>query len=160
MKQCSDLFFNFYGNYTRQRDIFNSAVKFNNGAIGPTAYPPGNIPIVVNPFGTTPGVNPIPFNQFALGGSVTKTFGQAFATLGASGYYILYDHSVDNIPVPFQTSLDGGNVWVTGRLRYISSLALCVWRRRWRFSNVSTIHCLTRTDTESLGALERMTQTV
>jgi hypothetical protein len=113
-----DLFFNFYGNYTRQRDIFNSAVMFNNGAIGPIANPGSTIPIVVNPFGTTPGVNPIPFNQFALGGSVTKTFGQAFATLGASGYYILYDHSVDNIPVPFQTSLDGGNVWVTGRLGY------------------------------------------
>ena len=121
MKQCRDLFFNFYGNYTRQRDIFNNAVMFNNGAIGPIAYPPSNIPIVVNPFGTTAGVNPIPFNQFALGGSVTKTFGeanQAFATLGASGYYILYDHSVDNIPVPFQTSLDGGNIWVTGRLGY------------------------------------------
>jgi Putative beta-barrel porin 2 len=113
-----DLFFNFYGNYTRQRDIFNSAVMFNNGAIGPIANPPSTIPIVVNPFGTTPGVNPIPFNQFALGGSVTKTFGQAFATLGASGFYILYDHSVDNIPVPFQTSLDGGNIWVTGRLGY------------------------------------------
>jgi hypothetical protein len=113
-----DLFFNFYGNYTRQRDIFNNAAMFNNGAIGPIAYPPSNIPIVVNPFGTTPGVNPIPFNQFALGGSVTKTFGQAFATLGASGFYILYDHSVDNIPVPFQTSLDGGNIWVTGRLGY------------------------------------------
>ena len=71
-----DLFFNFYGNYTRQRDIFNSAVMFNNGAIGPIAYPPSTIPIVVNPFGTTAGVNPIPFNQFALGGSVTKTFGK------------------------------------------------------------------------------------
>ena len=48
-----DLFFNFYGNYTRQRDIFNSALNFNNGAIGPAAYPPSTIPIIINPFGTT-----------------------------------------------------------------------------------------------------------
>ena len=34
-----DLIFNFYGNYTRQTDIFNSALNFNNGAIGPTCYP-------------------------------------------------------------------------------------------------------------------------
>ena len=30
-----DLVFSFYGNYTRQTDIFNSALQFNNGAIGP-----------------------------------------------------------------------------------------------------------------------------
>ena len=34
-----DLVFNFYGNYTRERDIFNSALNFNNGAIGPAGYP-------------------------------------------------------------------------------------------------------------------------
>ena len=34
-----DLIFNFYGNYTRETDIFNSALKFNNGAIGPTCDP-------------------------------------------------------------------------------------------------------------------------
>ena len=34
-----DLIFNFYGNYTRQTDIFNSALQFNNGAIGPPCYP-------------------------------------------------------------------------------------------------------------------------
>ena len=30
-----ELLFNVYGNYTRERDIFNSALNFNNGAIGP-----------------------------------------------------------------------------------------------------------------------------
>ena len=73
-----DLIFNFYGNYTRQTDIFNSALQFNNGAIGPPATPNVNIPIIVNPFGTTPGVNPIAYNQLTGGASVTKTFNQAF----------------------------------------------------------------------------------
>ena len=59
-----DLIFNFFGNYTRQTDIFNSALQFNNGAIGPPATPNVNIPIIINPFGTTPGVNPIAYNQF------------------------------------------------------------------------------------------------
>ena len=59
-----DLIFNFYGNYTRQTDIFNSALQFNNDAIGPPATPNVNIPIILNPFGTTPGVNPIAYNQF------------------------------------------------------------------------------------------------
>ena len=62
-----DLIFNFYGNYTRQTDIFNSALKFNNNAIGPPATPNVNIPIILNPFGTTPGVNPIAYNQFTGG---------------------------------------------------------------------------------------------
>ena len=66
-----DLTFNFWGNYTRETDIFNSAFNFNNGAIFPTAIPNTTIPIILNPFGTTPGVNPIAFNQFTGGGSVT-----------------------------------------------------------------------------------------
>src|SRR5262249_62631 len=59
-----DLLFNFFGNYTRQTDIFRSALQFNNGAIGPPATPNVNIPIILNPFGTIPGVNPIAYNQF------------------------------------------------------------------------------------------------
>ena len=66
-----DLLFNVYGNYTRERDIFNSALNFNNGAIGPAGTPPSNIPLIINPFGTTPSVNPIPFNQFTGGASGT-----------------------------------------------------------------------------------------
>ena len=67
-----DLTFNGFLNYTRQTDIFNSALKFNNNAIGPTGNPPNSIPIIINPFGTTPVVNPIAYNQFTGGGSVTK----------------------------------------------------------------------------------------
>ena len=113
-----DQVFNLYGNYTRERDIFNSALNFNNGAIGPAGTAPSNIPIIINPFGTTPSVNPIPFNQFTGGAYGTTTFDQGFATLGAAAFYILYDESQDNVPVPFQTSLNGANIWVTGKVGY------------------------------------------
>jgi hypothetical protein len=112
-----DLTFNFQGNYTRQTDLFNSAVNFNNGAIGPTASPDSNIPIVVNPFGTTPSANPIAYNQFAYGAAVTKTFGQAFVTLRGSAFYIAYDHS-DTVLPPFQTDHNGASVWASGRVGY------------------------------------------
>ena len=81
-----DLSFGVYVNYTRQTDIFNSALNFNNNAIGPTGNPPNTIPIIINPFGTTPVANPIAYNQFSVGGSVTKTFGQFFTTLSAATY--------------------------------------------------------------------------
>jgi hypothetical protein len=113
-----DQAFNVFGNYTRERDIFNSALNFNNGAIGPAGTPPNNIPIIINPFGTTPSVNPIPFNQFTGGAYGTTTLDQGFATLGAAAFYILYDESPDNVPAPFQTSLNGANIWVTGKLGY------------------------------------------
>ena len=122
-----DLIFNFYGNYTRERDVFNSALNFNNGAIGPSGAPPANIPLIINPFGNTPSVNPIPFNQFTLGSGVTKTFGPGFASVTATGYYIAYDQQPDNIPQPFQTSLNGADVWVTGRLGYHVIPALYVF---------------------------------
>ena len=59
----------------------------------PPVPPPSNIPIIINPFGTTPSVNPIPFNQFTGGAYGTATSGQGFATLGAAAFYILYDES-------------------------------------------------------------------
>jgi Putative beta-barrel porin 2 len=113
-----ELLFNVYGNYTRERDIFNSALNFNNGAIGPAGTPPNNLPIIINPFGTTPSVNPIPFNQFTGGAAATAKAGEGFATLAATAFYILYDESPDNVPTPFQTSLNGANIWVTGRIGY------------------------------------------
>src|SRR5204863_1570892 len=73
---------------------------------------------IINPFGTTPSVNPIPFNQFTGGASATAKAGEGFATLGATAFYILYDQSPDNVPAPFQTSLDGANIWVAGKLGY------------------------------------------
>jgi Putative beta-barrel porin 2 len=112
-----DLVFNYYGNYTRETSIFNSAVNFNNGAIGPPGTPAGTVPLVINPFGTTPTVNPIAYNQFTAGGSVNKTFNQAFASLGVTAFYILFDQPTD-IPEPFQTSENGASIWVTGRVGY------------------------------------------
>src|SRR5262249_4624348 len=112
-----DLIFTSYGNYTRQTDIFNSALNFNNNAIGLPASPNTNIPLIVNPFGTTPGVNPIAYNQFTGGGAVTKTFDQAFVGLSATAFDIVYDHS-DNIPQPFHTSHDGASFWFSGRVGY------------------------------------------
>ena len=112
-----DLTFNGFVNYTRQTDLFNSALMFNNNAIGPTGNPPNSIPLIINPFGTTPVVNPIAYNQFTGGGSVSKEWGQFFTTLGVAAYYLFYDHQ-DNIPDPFHTSHDGGSVWLTGRVGY------------------------------------------
>ncbi len=112
-----DLTFNFYGNYTRETDIFNNAQNFNNGAIYPTASPNITIPIIINPFGTTPGVNPVAFNQFTGGASVTKTFDQAFVTLAGTAFYILFDHP-DNTPDPFQTSHDGASYYISGKAGY------------------------------------------
>ena len=120
-----DLIFNFTGNYTRQTDVFNSALNYNNGAIGP-AGANTNIPIVLNPFGTTPGVNPIPYNQFTGGASVTKTFDQVFVTLSGTAFYLAYDHSTD-IPPPFQTSNNAGSVWLSGRVGYNVMPALYIF---------------------------------
>ena len=108
-----DLVFNFNGNYTRQTDIFTSALNFNNGAIGPTGTPPNNIPIVINPFGTTPSVNPSAYNQFAGGASVTKTFDSAFMSLTGTAFHIAFDRSI-----PFNTSQDDTSVWISGRFGY------------------------------------------
>jgi len=103
-------------NYTRETSIFNSALNFNNNAIGPPGAPPSGIPIILNPFGTTPSVNPIAYNQFTAGGSINKTWDQAFASLSATGFYILYDDQSNIIPSPFDTSVNGASLWVQGRV--------------------------------------------
>jgi Putative beta-barrel porin 2 len=121
-----DWAFNYFGNYTRETSIFNSALNVNNGAIGPPGGPQGSIPLTLNPFGTIPTVNPIPYNQFTGGGYVTKTFNQAFVNLGATAFYILYDQQAD-IPEPFQTSSDGTSIWVTGKVGYHVIPALYVF---------------------------------
>ena len=117
-----DLIFNFYVNYTRQTDIFTNALNFNNGAIGPniSGTPETNIPIILNPFGTTPSVNPSAYNQYTGGASVLKNFENGgFATLAGTAFHIAYDHT-GNLPLgnPFSTSLDGTSYWATGRIGY------------------------------------------
>jgi hypothetical protein len=109
---------NSFFNYTRETSLFNSALNFNNNAIGPAGAPPGGIPIILNPFGTTPTVNPIAYNQFTAGGSINKTWGPAFASLGATGFYILYDDQSNVIAPPFATSTNGADIWVQGRVGY------------------------------------------
>jgi len=117
-----DLIFNFYVNYTRQTDLFTNALNFNNGAIGPniSGTPETNIPIILNPFGTTPSVNPSAYNQYTGGASVLKNFENGgFATLAGTAFHIAYDHT-GNLPLgnPFSTSLDGTSYWATGRIGY------------------------------------------
>jgi hypothetical protein len=114
-----DLTLNGNFRYTRQTDLFTSALNFNNNAIGPAGQggPAVTPPPIINPFGTTPIVNPIAYNQFTAGGSVEKTFGQGFASITATAFHIAYDHSDDVLP-PFNTSHDGTAIWLTGRVGY------------------------------------------
>jgi Putative beta-barrel porin 2 len=126
-----DLIFNFYFNYTRQTDLFTNALNFNNGAIGPniSGTPETNIPIILNPFGTTPSVNPSAYNQYTAGTSVLKTFdNNTFVTLAGTAFHIAYDHTID-LPIgsPFSTSLDGTSYWVTGRLGFNATPQLYVF---------------------------------
>jgi hypothetical protein len=110
---------NSYFNYTRETSIFNSALNFNNNAIGPPGTPPNGIPFILNPFGTIPTVNPIAYNQFTGGAAVTKKLNdQLSASLGATAFYILYDQQSAFIPPPFQTSNNGASIWVQGRVSY------------------------------------------
>src|SRR5262245_42150519 len=114
-----DLRFVFVGNYTRQTDLFTSALNFNNGAIGPSISPDANVPIILNPFGTVPGVNPTAYNQFTLGASALKTFNNAFVAVSGTAFYIAFD-KFTALPFndPFSTSHDGTSVWVSGRAGY------------------------------------------
>ena len=110
--------FNVYGDYTRETDVFSNAAMFNNGAIGPPNTPNNIIPLTYSPFGSSPYVNPIAYNQFTAGASVTKNFNEKwFGGLGVTGTYIAYDKQ-DDIPDPFHTSHDAGTLWVTGRIGY------------------------------------------
>ena len=117
-----DVILSVQGNYQRQTDIFNNALNFNNGAIGPTTSPTSTAPLFINPFGTTPGVNPIANNQFTLSGSATNKFGpggNGFVSLFGAAYYLAFDHQDDLGPNnPFQTSHDGANYQVGGRIGY------------------------------------------
>ena len=117
-----DLGVSIYGDYTRQTDIFNSALNFNNSAIGPTPSS-SPAPIILNPFGMTPTVNPVASNQFTGGGAVTKTVGQGFVSLGGAVAHIAFDHTNS----PFQIAEDGTIYFVTGRFGYNVTPALYVF---------------------------------
>src|SRR5262249_51580464 len=99
---------------TRETDLFTSSLNFNNNAIGPFGGPAVPAPTIINPFGTSPTVNPVAYNQYTAGGSVTKTWDPWFASLTGTAFYIAYDHA-DNIPAPFNTSRDGASYWLAGK---------------------------------------------
>jgi hypothetical protein len=114
-KPTEDLSFNLNLNYTRQTDLFTSALNFNNNGIGLHGGPAIPSPTIINPFGTTPNVNPVAYNQYNAGGSVAKTWDTWFTTLTGNVFRIQYDHA-NNIPAPFNTSLDGSSFWLDGRV--------------------------------------------
>jgi hypothetical protein len=116
-RPTQDLTFNVNGRYTRQTDLFTSPLNFNNNAIGPSGTPQVPLPIVINPFGTSPSVNPIAYNQFTGGAAVSKTFGEGFASVTGTVFHIAFDHGDNAIP-PFNTSHDSTAFWLAGRVGY------------------------------------------
>ena len=114
-KPTEDLSLNLDLRYTRETDLFTSALNFNNNAIGLHGGPAIPSPTIINPFGTTPNVNPIAFNQYSAGGSVSKTWDTWFATLSGNAFAIQYDHAT-NVPAPFNTSQDAASFWLSGKV--------------------------------------------
>ena len=134
-KPTDDLAFNLNLRYTRQTDLFTSALNFNNNAIGLYGGPAIPSPTIINPFGTTPNINPIAFNQYTAGGSVSKTWDTWFATLSGTAFAIDYDHAT-NTPAPFNTSQDATAFWATGKVgwHFVPSLYVFgevdgIWQR-------------------------------
>jgi hypothetical protein len=113
-KPTEDLSFNLNLRYTRETDLFTSSLNFNNNAIGLHGGPAIPSPTIINPFGTTPSINPVAYNQYTAGGSVSKTWDTWFATLTGTAFAIQYDHS-NNVPAPFNTSQDAASFWATGK---------------------------------------------
>src|SRR5262249_32151481 len=96
-----------------------SALNFNNNAISPLGQqgPSVSMPTIINPFGTTPIINPTAYNQFSVGLSATKNFGannEGFVSIYGNFFNITYDHN-NNVPAPFNTSNDGNALWLTGK---------------------------------------------
>ena len=114
-RPTEDLSLNLNLRYTRQTDLFTSALNFNNNAIGLHGGPAIPSPTIINPFGTTPSINPVAYNQYTAGGSVSKTWDTWFTTLTGTAFAIDYDHA-NNIPAPFNTSQDATAFWLDGKV--------------------------------------------
>jgi hypothetical protein len=134
-KPTEDLSLNLNLRYTRQTDLFTSALNFNNNAIGLHGGPAIPSPTIINPFGTTPSINPVAYNQYTAGGSVSKTWDTWFTTLTGTAFRIQYDHA-NNIPEPFNTSQDATAFWLDGRVgwHFVPSLYVFgegtgIWQR-------------------------------
>jgi hypothetical protein len=113
-KPTEDLSLNLNLRYTRQTDLFTSALNFNNNAIGLYGGPAIPSATIINPFGATPTINPVAYNQYTAGGSVSKTWDTWFATLTGTAFAIDYDHAT-NVPAPFNTSQDATSFWLQGK---------------------------------------------
>jgi hypothetical protein len=134
-KPTEDLVLSLNLRYTRQTDLFTSALNFNNNAIGLHGGPAVPSPTIINPFGTTPSINPVAYNQYTAGGSVAKTWDTWFTTLTGTAFRIQYDHS-NNIPAPFNTSQDATAFWLDGKVgwHFVPSLYVFgegtgIWQR-------------------------------
>src|SRR5262249_50549534 len=134
-KPTEDLSLNLNLLYARQTDLFTSALNFNNNAIALHGGPAIPSPTIINPFGTTPSINPVAYNQYTAGGSVSKTWDTWFTTLSGTAFRIQYDHA-NNIPAPFNTSQDATAFWLDGRVgwHFVPSLYVFgdvagIWQR-------------------------------
>src|SRR5262249_16151214 len=83
-------------------------------AIGLHGGPAIPTPTIINPFGISPTVNPVAYNQYTANGAVTKTWDTCFATLGGTAFAVDYDHST-NTPAPFDTSQNATSFWLQGK---------------------------------------------
>src|SRR5262249_28897155 len=104
-KPTEDLSLNLNLRNTRQTDLSTSTLNFKNNPIGLYGGPAIPSPTIINPFGATPTINPVAYNQYTAGGSVTKTWDPWFASLTATAFRIQYDRA-NNAPPPFKTSQD------------------------------------------------------
>lgn len=80
-----DWTFNGQGDFTRQRDLFDTfGVNHSVTTLNTTGV------------GISPSTNPQVYNQLSGAGSVEKRFGQAFVDLGGSVVAQIYDHTTAN----------------------------------------------------------------
>ena len=108
-KPLEDLTFSAQGDYTRQKDLFNTlGVTRDAPSLNPTGL------------GLSPTTNPQSYDQFSGSGSVQKDFGQAFVTLGGSVVDQTYDrNSGATAPSPDGVTYTGtmrGGYWIVPAL--------------------------------------------
>ena len=96
----TDVVVGLQGDYTRQKDLFDS-FSIDRGGVAS---------LNTTAVGLTPVANPQSYNQFAGSASVRKTFDRTFASLAASVVDIVYDTSGAGSPAP-----NGSVYTATGR---------------------------------------------
>jgi hypothetical protein len=108
-KPLEDLTFTGQGDYTRQKDLFNT---LGTTPVSPSLNPTG--------LGLSPTTNPQSYDQFSGSASVQKDFGQAFVTLGGSIVDQMYDRNTGTTaPSPDGVTYTGtvrGGYWIVPAL--------------------------------------------